>query len=36
MVLINGDTATEKKVLDSNNVKFINIVTDTKMKIVMM
>ena len=30
MVLINGDTATEKKVLDSNNVKFINIVTDTK------
>lgn len=30
MVLINSDTATEKKVLDSNNVKFINIVTDTK------
>ncbi|WP_269924482.1 SIR2 family protein [Enterococcus innesii] len=30
MVLIDGDTSTEKKVLDSNNVKFINIVTDSK------
>lgn len=30
MVLINGDSSTEKKVLDSNNVKFINIVTDTE------
>lgn len=30
MVLINGDASVEKKVLDSNNVKFINIVADIK------
>lgn len=30
MVLINGDASIEKKVLDSNNVKFINVVANIK------